>query len=599
MKRRIKVFGIFGLIFSVSLVNADVNLIIDEDIFFKNKQGNFSGKLAYQNQAWQAIGNYKVNQENKVLLTIDRLSSGGRIYELKQKISTLRQLKSTNTKLPKGANVIFKGENEAELRDFSKIVENQALEKAKAKEERKKSQQTTSSGGQNGGSGSSVGNISVGGSGSTGGGSIPYLPITSSGKDTNGDTTTTWSAQYCKVPEFLENAIKLSVIDKDGNCVEKFAVRDDTKCEYRFDFANNKAIKQTQFYYVDNENKIQNVGDCVDLVGKEYEAELYKDDTKCTLDETDKGNDDKGIFYTTQILFRGIDGLIQEATGCIAYGNVKEDLVEYKKDDKSKTSRRIVNQYYIDPYTNDKVYINQYVLTDKQFAWEEKACGEWEMDDNLLQGKKRTQISFFDNIEGKESLITSCDYSVEGGKQSEYILKYQKIKGVDQEREIKRESKNFSIPKYTSYTKRCTDSFNDKTHTGWTHRGTTSWTSTYITYDVTKYEVYLRPDGSEFKKYADPNNKGETFTETRRSEVVASNGIGTDEKWRTYYEIHTKNYANPTIENSGEYQSWVFSKVGGNRTCTSGTDIWGYECKWNKNEGNSGQCNSYIPYEAP
>lgn len=599
MKKHIRIFGVFALLLSVSLVNADVNLIIDEDIFFKNKQGNFSGKLAYQNQAWQAIGNYKVNQENKVLLSIDRLSSGGRIYELKQKISTLRQLKSTNTKLPKGANVIFKGENEAELRDFSKIVENQALEKAKAKEERKKSQQTTSSGGQNGGSGSSVGNISVGGSGSTGGGSIPYLPITSSGKETNGNTTTTWSAQYCKVPEFLENAIKLSVIDKDGNCVEKFAVRDDTKCEYRFDFANNKAIKQTQFYYVDNENKIQNVGDCVDLVGKEYEAELYKDDTKCTLDETDKGNDNKGIFYTTQILFRGIDGLIQEATGCIAYGNVKEDLVEYKKDDKSKTSRRIVNQYYIDPYTNDKVYINQYVLTDKQFAWEEKACGEWEMDDKLLQGKKRTQISFFDNIEGKESLITSCDYSVEGGKQSEYILKYQKVKGVDQEREIKRESKNFSIPKYTSYTKRCTDSFNDKTHIGWTHQGTTSWTSTYITYDVTKYDVYLRPDGSEFKKYADPNNKGETFTETRRSEVVASNGVGTDEKWRTYYEIHTKNYANPTIENSGEYQSWVFSKVGGNRTCTSGTDIWGYECKWNKNEGNSGQCNSYIPYEAP
>ena len=592
MKKCIKVFGIFGLIFSVSLVNADVNLIIDEDVFFKNKQGNFSGKLAYQNQAWQAIGNYKVNQENKVLLTIDRLSSGGRIYELKQKISTLRQLKSTNTKLPKGANVIFKGENEAELRDFSKIVENQALEKAKAKEERKKSQQTTSSGGQNGGSGSSVGNISVGGSGSTGGGSIPYLPITSSGKETNGNTTTTWSAQYCKVPEFLENAIKLSVIDKDGNCVEKFAVRDDTKCEYRFDFANNKAIKQTQFYYVDNENKIQNVGDCVDLVGKEYEAELYKDDTKCTLDETDKGNDDKGIFYTTQILFRGIDGLIQEATGCIAYGNVKEDLVEYKKDDKSKTSRRIVNQYYIDPYTNDKVYINQYVLTDKQFAWEEKACGEWEMDDKLLQGKKRTQISFFDNIEGKESLITSCDYSVEGGKQSEYILKYQKVKGVDQEREIKRETKNFTIPKYIKNRYWC--SFPASFHrTEWKYQGQTKWTSTYTTLDVTKYDVYLRPDGSEFKKYADPNNQGETFTEVRRKEVVADNGLGADENWRIYYEIHTKNYANPTIENSGEYQSWLFNKVGGDRTCINGT--LGTGC----DSGYHGSCQAYIPYDIP
>ncbi|WP_317371366.1 hypothetical protein, partial [Helicobacter canis] len=554
-----------AILLYISLANADVNIIIEEDILFKNKQGLFSGKMTYQNQVWQAIGSYKVNAQNKVLLSIERFNSSGRLYELKARPSTLKQLKSLNTKLPKGSNVVFKGENEAELRDFAQIVNNQTLEKNQQKQERKKRQQgAATSGSQGNASGSSVGNISVGGSGSTGGGSIPYLPITSSGKETNGNTTTTWSAQYCKVPEFLENAIKLSVIDKDGNCVEKFAVRDDTKCEYRFDFANNKAIKQTQFYYVDNENKVQNVGDCVDLVGKEYQAELYKDDTKCTLDETDKGNDDKGIFYTTQILFRGIDGLIREATDCIAYGNVKEDLVEYKKDDKSKTSRRIVNQYYIDPYTNDKVYINQYVLTDKQFAWEEKACGEWEMDDVALQGKKRTQISFFDNIEGKENLITSCDYSVEGGKQSEYILKYQKIKGVDQEREIKRESKSFSIPKWTSYTTECKSWYQPNWwRTNYKLYGEDNWTSTYITYDVTKYDVYLRPDGSEFKKYADPNNKGETFTETRRSEVVASNGIGTDEKWRTYYEIHSKNYANPTIENSGEYQSWVFSKVGG------------------------------------
>ena len=586
-----------AILLYISLANADVNIIIEEDILFKNKQGLFSGKMTYQNQVWQAIGSYKVNAQNKVLLSIERFNSSGRLYELKARPSTLKQLKSLNTKLPKGSNVVFKGENEAELRDFAQIVNNQTLEKNQQKQERKKRQQgAATSGSQGNASGSSVGNISVGGSGSTGGGSIPYLPITSSGKETNGNTTTTWSAQYCKVPEFLENAIKLSVIDKDGNCVEKFAVRDDTKCEYRFDFANNKAIKQTQFYYVDNENKVQNVGDCVDLVGKEYQAELYKDDTKCTLDETDKGNDDKGIFYTTQILFRGIDGLIREATDCIAYGNVKEDLVEYKKDDKSKTSRRIVNQYYIDPYTNDKVYINQYVLTDKQFAWEEKACGEWEMDDVALQGKKRTQISFFDNIEGKENLITSCDYSVEGGKQSEYILKYQKIKGVDQEREIKRESKSFSIPKWTSYTTECKSWYQPNWwRTNYKLYGEDNWTSTYITYDVTKYDVYLRPDGSEFKKYADPNNKGETFTETRRSEVVASNGIGTDEKWRTYYEIHSKNYANPTIENSGEYQSWVFSKVGGNRTCTSGKAM--NSC--DNDKGYGGQCNSYIPYEAP
>ncbi len=60
-----------------------------------------------------------------------------------------------------------------------------------------------------------------------------------------------YSSQYCKVPELSpNNTMKLDVIAKDGSCIFMNALRDDTKCAYRYDFEAGKAIKQTQYYYV-------------------------------------------------------------------------------------------------------------------------------------------------------------------------------------------------------------------------------------------------------------------------------------------------------------------------------------------------------------
>ncbi len=554
------------LVSALSLAYAKIDITLEDEISFRNASGTLTANITYNNQKMQGIGTYRVNNK-KVVFSIDRLSQNGRLFTLKQPPSIVRQLKSENAKLPKGSLITLKGENPNEFKEFATILQNDAKGESN-NQAAKKAQQSQQSSSPQGSQGSSVGNISVGGQ--TPSGQIPYLPISSTTTGDDGtQTDSKWSAQYCKVPEFLENQIKLSIVDKDGNCVEKMAVRDDTKCEYRFDFVNSKAIKQTQFYYVDNENKVQTVGDCVDLVGDEYKADLYKDDTRCELETTDKDyGGGKGSFFVTQILFRGIDGLIHEATDCIAYGNIKEELVDYEKNDKTKKARRIVNQYYIDPYTKEQHYITKGVKTDAEFDYVEKACGDWEMDDVLLQGKKRTEITFYDQVDYKEVPVTSCDFSVQGGKKSEYIMKYQDLSSTYKEKELSRTKKDFDITRVHM------QSVNNKAckwcSSNWdcniTDRKTSKWTTTYVLKDVTSYKVYLRPDGSEYKKNQDPS--GETFKKTFREVVMGENTIGLDETFLNYYELNEGFYEDNQIKLSKEFNDWITNNYQKGASCS-------------------------------
>lgn len=524
----------------------------------------------------------------------------------------VRQLKSPNAILRKGSNLILKNENQAEFDEFYSAVNDTALTKQDEKEKQKRKARTLNrSGSSRGGdsSGSSSG-ISIGSS--SGSSNMPYyIPsITGTTTDTGDGKTTTYTTQFCKTPEYLTNAIKLSIVDKDGNCIERLAVRDDTKCEYRFDFANNKAIKQTQFYYVDNENKVQVVGDCVDLQGEQYQATLYKDDTRCELETTNKDyGGGKASFFVTQILFRGIDGLIHNATDCIAYGNIKEELVQYEHNEKSKQSQRIVNQYYTDYYTGEKVYLTQGVRTSNVYDWKETTCGEWEHDDENLKSTLRTELTFYDDVDYKKVNITACDYSTLKGKAAKYEVEYVKDSGVSKEIELKRESRNFGFNKYIeqNHTKRCRES--SITKTGYVWQSYIAWTTTWITLDKTSYDWFMRADGSMYKRFNDPSGKKEQWIEIKREEKVSANSVGADESWRKYYEFHSKqspaDYLSQEKKNIGEsteYQNWVFNKYGGNRTCVSGdTNRQCVNCPsgscddWAKHF----PCRAWIPYSIP
>lgn len=609
---RIVLICLLSYCFSI-VAKADVNLIVGQDIAFANKKGTFGGKMSYKDQAWEAIGSFQVNSQNKVRFQINQLNVGGRFYNLKQKPVIVRQLKSPNAILRKGSNLILKNENQAEFDEFYSAVNDTALTKQDEKEKQKRKARTLNrSGSSHGGdsSGSSSG-ISIGSS--SGSSNMPYyIPsITGTTTDTGDGKTTTYTTQFCKTPEYLTNAIKLSIVDKDGNCIERLAVRDDTKCEYRFDFANNKAIKQTQFYYVDNENKVQVVGDCVDLQGEEYQATLYKDDTRCELETTNKDyGGGKASFFVTQILFRGIDGLIHNATDCIAYGNIKEELVQYEHNEKSKQSQRVVNQYYIDYYTGEKIYLTQGVRTSNVYDWKETTCGEWKHDDENLKSTLRTEITFYDDIDYKKVNITACDYSTLKGKAAKYEVEYVKDSGVSKEIELKRESRNFYIDKFELFKDHCQlSAYAGQYGSRWDWQSNIAWTTTWITLDKTSYDWFMRADGSMYKRFNDSSGKKEQWIEIKREEKVSANSVGADESWRKYYEFHSKqspaDYLSQEKKNIGEsteYQNWVFNKYGGNRTCVASyhQNQQVVRCGWTGEDwGKDFPCGAWIPYSIP
>ena len=606
---RIVLICLLSYCFSI-VAKADVNLIVGQDIAFANKKGTFGGKMSYKDQAWEAIGSFQVNSQNKVRFQINQLNVGGRFYNLKQKPLIVRQLKSPNAILRKGSNLILKNENQAEFDEFYSAVNDTALTKQDEKEKQKRKARTLNRSGSSRGGDSSESSSGISIGSSSGSSNMPYyIPsITGTTTDTGDGKTTTYTTQFCKTPEYLTNAIKLSIVDKDGNCIERLAVRDDTKCEYRFDFANNKAIKQTQFYYVDNENKVQVVGDCVDLQGEQYQATLYKDDTRCELETTNKDyGGGKASFFVTQILFRGIDGLIHNATDCIAYGNIKEELVQYEHNEKSKQSQRVVNQYYTDYYTGEKVYLTQGVRTSNVYDWKETTCGEWEHDDENLKSTLRTEITFYDDVDYKKVNITVCDYSTLKGKAAKYEVEYVRILSTDRKVKISQERKNFYIPKWlNNHNSSCKSRSGGRIDKiGWKLNYVTNWYVDYVTYDITPLNKYMRVDGTFFYEgEKDIKEKNRITDIIRENFTFTTNQIGLSNDWALFYEIHTGTYkindsqTAKTISDTQNYKNWVATKTKGT-TCVYGKEAWTSCTGHNIRHGDNGYCISTIQYMTP
>ncbi|GAA8016695.1 hypothetical protein HpMS68_06180 [Helicobacter pylori] len=192
-----------------------------------------------------------------------------------------------------------------------------------------------------------------------------------------------YTNEFCTAPIRNGNTMSLDIVDRNGSCFKMQAFRNDNVCQYSYDFENMKAIKQTQFYFINRENKSVNIGGCVDLYGKQFEFTMYEDANKCKLDTTtNKGyGSGSASFFQTEILFRGLDNLIHVAKGCTNFAGVQEQLVKYDNDPATRTVQRVVNQYYIDPITKQKVFISHNVVSPLKFSYQTYACGKWQFDD--------------------------------------------------------------------------------------------------------------------------------------------------------------------------------------------------------------------------
>lgn len=123
-----------------------------------------------------------------------------------------------------------------------------------------------------------------GGIGSMGGGFIPfpYSPGLQNGSGANGSNGTNgvngangtsgangnnsanggvanadshYTNEFCTAPIRNGNTMSLDIVDRNGSCFKMQAFRNDNVCQYSYDFENMKAIKQTQFYFINRESE--------------------------------------------------------------------------------------------------------------------------------------------------------------------------------------------------------------------------------------------------------------------------------------------------------------------------------------------------------
>ncbi|WP_217613502.1 collagen-like protein [Helicobacter pylori] len=341
----------------------------------------------------------------------------------------------------------------------------------------------------------------------------------------NGNTASTdshYTNEFCTAPIRNGNTMNIDIVDRNGSCFKMQAFRNDNVCQYNYDFENMKAIKQTQFYFINRENKSINIGGCVDLYGEQFEFPMYEDANKCKLDTTTNKGYGSGMasFFQTEILFRGLDNLIHVAKSCTDFAGVQEQLVKYDNDPSTRTVQRVIDQYYINPITKEKVFISHDVVSPLKFSYQTYACGKWQFDNDKLEAYRPTQIRIFDTVSNQYYNVTGCDYTSDMGKVPKIIQPYTKI---NVESSVKGEEvgdldtisgSNYDLPQYTTFeiqemslnssqwitTSYCDDGWGSwtKTHsyTGYSQgnlRTLAKWVTRYQTINQGTTIGYIRP----------------------------------------------------------------------------------------------------------
>ncbi|PAF48818.1 hypothetical protein BKH41_04100 [Helicobacter sp. 12S02232-10] len=627
--------GIFNSVFALMIIT-------DKNIDLSKKQGTLRGKVVFNNKVYPAIaiGTYSADKTRKnVAFVINQINYKNQTHNLQSSPSVIKETKKAK-RLPKNSKLILAGENQEEIAQILGLNVEDYKKKGSGIVTGSGSNSSTnsnSSGSQSAGSSSydpTASPFTSNTSSDFGNGSSSYFPPSNGlnngsdglnnpvivpGDNSQGDAggASNYSAQYCKAPQYDgTNSMSLSVVDKDGNCLPLKAQRDDTKCEYRYDFNDGVAIKQTQFYYVDKENQTQNIGGCVDLQGDAYRFPLYKDDSKCKLQITDnKGyGGGQALMFQTQILFRGMDGLIHTAADCGDYMNVQEELISYEKDDKNKKLKRMVNQYYIDPKTNQKIYINHGIYSPYEFGYQEYSCGAWEMDDPNLQAYRRTQIKAYDNIAGSYYDITGCDYSNDQGKSGRITMPYIKLANNETagatekgdmngtyDFEIKEALLGSWIKSERYWCKSCGawGEYRHRSGTNYFNNGykTTQWKTTYKTTNTGITVGYQRPKQDD-EKEASIYYVSKKIKTIDRNTTLIKNELNLDANYMKFYEANEgfyKDADNNTTKQSKEFTDFITKYYRPSKGICSEWNFWRED--WLESGGHS--CVSIQNYILP
>jgi len=188
----------------------------------------------------------------------------------------------------------------------------------------------------------------------------------------------------------------------------------------RHDFEKNVSVAQGLYYY-SVENKNYDLGDCVDI--PQYTYSHYADDTTCNYDIVDDR-----VFYRERVAYTDLIGVKQFATDCqvTQAGGIEiiEEFAGYNYFPNTKQAIRVINNYFIVPNTNKKIYIDENVQTSKSYQYNESQCNLVNNDDTKTTTFYK-EISFEDTDENVKVTVQECT--------PDQVIGYTQLSGTGQE----------------------------------------------------------------------------------------------------------------------------------------------------------------------
>ncbi|WP_212868014.1 collagen-like protein [Helicobacter pylori] len=474
--------NVFKILMSLCLVTSISHALVIQTMQDWNlrKNSEFKAFVVVGNKVQEntlAMGHYKVSKNRANLsISVTHIKKGNDYKTLQSPPNAIKEIKGRLV-LKKDTRIVLGGENDSEMSNAIGVSKSTYTSSKNGKgfsgsgtsgmgyasgygvTSNNAGSNGTSANGVNGTSGNNGAKGENGSSGANGANGTSGANGNNSANGGAASADSHYTNEFCTAPIRNGNTMSLDIVDRNGSCFKMQAFRNDNVCQYSYDFENMKAIKQTQFYFINRENKSVNIGGCVDLYGKQFEFTMYEDANKCKLDTTtDKGyGSGSASFFQTEILFRGLDNLIHVAKGCTDFAGVQEQLVKYDNDPATRTVQRVVNQYYVDPITKQKVFISHNVVSRLKFSYQTYACGKWQFDDAKLEAYRPTQIRIFDTVANQYYNITGCDYTSDMGKVPKIVQPYTKInvassvKGEEVGDLDTTDGSNDNLPQYTTF----------------------------------------------------------------------------------------------------------------------------------------------------
>jgi hypothetical protein len=166
-------------------------------------------------------------------------------------------------------------------------------------------------------------------------------------------------------------------------------------CDQRHDFLTNTTYEQERLYYLWDGDR-NYVSGCRDSSVR-YPHYLTTADCIYT-------NANGRVIVNKRIAYNQSDGTVGYASGCRPVSDeiaIEQEFTGYEHDFVTNQSYHQVRDYFIDPVTDERIYLTQPTRDDRNFPHILETSG-WSHDDSKLQSTQKVRAYFIDPTTGEK-----------------------------------------------------------------------------------------------------------------------------------------------------------------------------------------------------